>query len=67
MNLQSVYSISAALIGAKRISDQLDYTITYDFNGNRVKNSVQSSQLPYLSIGDYVACMYEGYSICFES
>ena len=24
-----------------------------------MKNSVQSSQLPYLSVGDHVACMYD--------
>ena len=35
-----------------RISDQIDYTITYDFDSNRVTNSIQTLQLPYLNIGD---------------
>ena len=51
--------LSAALIGAKRISDQLEYTITYDFSTNSVRNSTQPSQFAYLSIGECVACMYD--------
>ena len=51
--------LSATLIGAKSINDQLEYTTTYDFSTNRVTNSTQPSQLACLSIGEYVDCMYD--------
>ena len=52
-------TLSATLIGAKSINDPLEYTTTYDFSTNRVTNSTQPSQLACLSIGEYVACMYD--------
>ena len=51
--------LNSILIGAKRISDQLDYTVTYDFRVNHLTNSKKPSQLTYLSIGEYVSCIYD--------
>ena len=38
--------LSSTLIGTMQIGDQLYYTITYEFYGNNVTNTIQSSQLP---------------------
>ena len=55
--LNSLHYVNSILIGAKRISGQLDYTVIYDFRANHVTNSKEPSQLTYLSIGEYPAFM----------
>ena len=59
VHVVSINPLNSILIGAKRISDQLDYTVIYDFRANHTTNSKKPSQLTYLSIGEYVACIYD--------
>ena len=41
------------------MSEQTDDNIKYNFNTNRVINYLQGLELPCLSIGHYVACIYD--------
>ena len=49
--------ISETLIGAKRISEQDDFTSIYEFAGGKT-NYNENSGSTYL-IGDYIACIYD--------
>ena len=44
--------LNTTVIGAKRYSRQVDFTMTFDFSKQRRAKS-------YLNIGDYVACIYD--------
>ena len=54
--------LNTTLIGAKRYSEQVDFTMTFDFSKQRKNinyNITDHNVVSYLKIGDYVACIYD--------
>ena len=47
------------ILGTKRISEQLDFNITYDFADQKVRDSGKVDVVYHPSTGDHIACTYD--------
>ena len=47
------------ILGAKRISEQLDFNITYDFADQKIRDSGKVDAVHHPSTGDHIACTYD--------